>query len=89
MTFVCGLISEVNAAVPTASRRSVDFHNASYFCTIIFFTGAPVDVGMSIDIASIDMVSEVNMVSFLCRLLPRDIYLALFKIRISNRDIYY
>lgn len=27
------------------------------------FTGAPVDVGMSIDIASIDMVSEVNMVS--------------------------
>ena len=25
--------------------------------------GAPVDVGMSIDIASIDMVSEVNMVS--------------------------
>lgn len=26
--------------------------------------GAPVDVGMSIDIASIDMVSEVNMVSY-------------------------
>ncbi|KAG7281695.1 hypothetical protein CRUP_008070, partial [Coryphaenoides rupestris] len=25
------------------------------------FGGAPVDVGMSIDIASIDMVSEVNM----------------------------
>ena len=29
------------------------------------FKGAPVDVGMSIDIASIDMVSEVNMVSSL------------------------
>ncbi|KAK1894547.1 Gamma-aminobutyric acid receptor subunit beta-1 [Dissostichus eleginoides] len=29
------------------------------------FGGAPVDVGMSIDIASIDMVSEVNMVSLL------------------------
>lgn len=28
-----------------------------------FSAGAPVDVGMSIDIASIDMVSEVNMVS--------------------------
>ncbi|MBN3325700.1 GBRB1 protein, partial [Atractosteus spatula] len=27
------------------------------------FGGPPVDVGMSIDIASIDMVSEVNMVS--------------------------
>lgn len=34
-----------------------------------FFAGAPVDVGMSIDIASIDMVSEVNMVSFRPRLL--------------------
>uniref|UniRef100_A0A8C4RM40 Neurotransmitter-gated ion-channel ligand-binding domain-containing protein n=1 Tax=Erpetoichthys calabaricus TaxID=27687 RepID=A0A8C4RM40_ERPCA len=29
------------------------------------FGGPPVDVGMSIDIASIDMVSEVNMVSVL------------------------
>ncbi|MGH0126273.1 UNVERIFIED_CONTAM: hypothetical protein FKN15_027923 [Acipenser sinensis] len=27
------------------------------------FGGLPLDVGMSIDIASIDMVSEVNMVS--------------------------
>lgn len=27
------------------------------------FAGPPVDVGMSIDISSIDMVSEVNMVS--------------------------
>lgn len=27
------------------------------------FTGAPVSVGMSIDVANIDMVSEVNMVS--------------------------
>ncbi|KAG7241050.1 hypothetical protein INR49_026081 [Caranx melampygus] len=27
------------------------------------FGGAPVAVGMSIDVASIDMVSEVNMVS--------------------------
>lgn len=31
---------------------------------ILDFQGAPVDVGMSIDIASIDMVSEVNMVSY-------------------------
>lgn len=30
------------------------------------FKGPPVDVVMSIDIASIDMVSEVNMVSTLC-----------------------
>ncbi|KAF7647648.1 hypothetical protein LDENG_00168930 [Lucifuga dentata] len=30
------------------------------------FGGAPVDVGMRIDIASIDMVSEVNMVSCVC-----------------------
>lgn len=35
----------------------------SLLCCHIFI-GAPVDVGMSIDIASIDMVSEVNMVSF-------------------------
>lgn len=28
-----------------------------------YLTGAPVAVGMSIDVASIDMVSEVNMVS--------------------------
>ena len=32
-------------------------------CSIHVIKGAPVDVGMSIDIASIDMVSEVNMVS--------------------------
>lgn len=30
---------------------------------VMFSIGAPVDVGMRIDIASIDMVSEVNMVS--------------------------
>ncbi len=29
----------------------------------VCFAGPPVDVGMSIDISSIDMVSEVNMVS--------------------------
>lgn len=29
----------------------------------VCFAGPPVDVVMSIDIASIDMVSEVNMVS--------------------------
>ena len=32
------------------------------FCVCVF-KGAPVAVGMSIDVASIDMVSEVNMVS--------------------------
>lgn len=32
-----------------------------YQC-LLFLTGAPVAVGMNIDIASIDMVSEVNMV---------------------------
>lgn len=31
----------------------------------LLFQGAPVAVGMSIDVASIDMVSEVNMVSAL------------------------
>lgn len=39
---------------------SVFSHVTGVFCV---FKGAPVAVGMSIDVASIDMVSEVNMVS--------------------------
>ncbi|XP_069780845.1 gamma-aminobutyric acid receptor subunit beta-1-like [Narcine bancroftii] len=35
------------------------------------FGGLPVDVGMSIDIASIDMVSEVNMIT---ELFPEPLY---------------
>lgn len=40
---------------------------------LLMFAGPPVAVGMNIDIASIDMVSEVNMVSILsltCMLPP-------------------
>lgn len=33
------------------------------FLCFVLFKGPPVAVGMSIDVASIDMVSEVNMVS--------------------------
>lgn len=33
------------------------------FLSLCMFEGAPVAVGMTIDVASIDMVSEVNMVS--------------------------
>jgi len=35
---------------------------------MIWFIGPPVGVGMNIDIASIDMVSEVNMVSVIIML---------------------
>lgn len=35
----------------------------SHWCDLVWFAGPPVGVGMNIDIASIDMVSEVNMVS--------------------------
>lgn len=34
-----------------------------FFCFFLSVPGPPVGVGMNIDIASIDMVSEVNMVS--------------------------
>lgn len=37
-------------------------HDVTLFCAL---QGPPVAVGMSIDVASIDMVSEVNMVSCL------------------------
>jgi len=46
---------------------------------MIWFIGPPVGVGMNIDIASIDMVSEVNMVSVII-MLPclRHIFVTLF-----------
>jgi len=48
---------------------------------MIWFIGPPVGVGMNIDIASIDMVSEVNMVSVII-MLPclRHIFVTLFPI---------
>lgn len=61
MTSVCGLILEVTA--PLSCAQVLLRRIASCLHSVMFPTGAPVDVGMSIDIASIDMVSEVNMVS--------------------------
>lgn len=61
---------------PDFGGQSIDSHSFSVMemcvqvCVLTYnsfvlcvFKGAPVAVGMSIDVASIDMVSEVNMVS--------------------------
>lgn len=69
MTSVCGLILEVRPAGVRATCTPIRCSSAHRTLSCFFFAGAPVDVGMSIDIASIDMVSEVNMVSFRPRLL--------------------
>lgn len=68
MTSVCGLILEVRDPPyppPQCVRPRADMRCCRVLTPLLSPTGAPVDVGMSIDIASIDMVSEVNMVSLL------------------------
>ncbi|XP_067470080.1 gamma-aminobutyric acid receptor subunit beta-1-like [Thunnus thynnus] len=82
VTVVCGAQSANEPSNMSYVKATVDKLLKGYDIRLRpDFGGAPVDVGMSIDIASIDMVSEVNMVSSTfslvrCslrhRLLPRD-----------------
>lgn len=73
MTSVCGLILEVRLVRATCNTnplfQALADHCRAFVVVVVVVAGPPVDVGMSIDIASIDMVSEVNMVSFRPRLL--------------------
>ncbi|KAM7404156.1 hypothetical protein PAMA_004540 [Pampus argenteus] len=64
VTVVCGAQSANEPSNMSYVKATVDKLLKGYDIRLRpDFGGAPVDVGMSIDIASIDMVSEVNMVS--------------------------
>ncbi|MEQ2274660.1 Gamma-aminobutyric acid receptor subunit beta-1 [Xenotaenia resolanae] len=64
ITVVCGAQSANEPSNMSYVKATVDKLLKGYDIRLRpDFGGAPVDVGMSIDIASIDMVSEVNMVS--------------------------
>ncbi|MED6258213.1 Gamma-aminobutyric acid receptor subunit beta-1 [Ataeniobius toweri] len=62
ITVVCGAQSANEPSNMSYVKATVDKLLKGYDIRLRpDFGGAPVDVGMSIDIASIDMVSEVNM----------------------------
>uniref|UniRef100_A0A3Q1GYH9 Neurotransmitter-gated ion-channel ligand-binding domain-containing protein n=1 Tax=Acanthochromis polyacanthus TaxID=80966 RepID=A0A3Q1GYH9_9TELE len=64
VTVVCGAQSANEPSNMSYVKATVDKLLKGYDIRLRpDFGGAPVDVGMSIDIASIDMVSEVNMVN--------------------------